>query len=253
MAVPIVLLHAFPLSSRMWQPLRAALPSRLELITPDFRGTPAVRLGEAQPSLDVLADDLARALDAANVGRAIISGLSMGGYVTMAFLRRHPDRAAAVVLADTRAGADADAARANRLRIAAALDTEGTTRVLVDDVLPTLLGSTTTTSRPDVVAFVKEIVESASPRGAAWWQRAMAARPDSFDTLRAVQVPALVIVGAEDALTPPSEAQALVDALPGARLVELPAAGHLSAVETPEPFAAALVEFAREVGVTSAG
>lgn len=233
MALPIVLLHAFPLSSRMYDPLRAALPD-VELITPDYR---------ASSSLDTLADDVAGLLDAGGVERAIIGGVSMGGYLTMAFLRRHRSRVAAVVLADTRAAADSEEARASRLRIAKILDDEGSGRVLLDEVLPTLIGKTTKRERPGVVEFVTELISATPPRFAAAWERAMAERPDSFDTLRSTEVPALVLVGAEDALTPRDNSAAMVEALPAARLVELPAAGHLAAIETPENFASALSSF----------
>ena len=115
MTLPIVLLHAFPLSSLMFEPLRTALPATCQLITPDVRGASGdgVPLLDVSPSLDVLADDVADLLDAHGIARAIIGGVSMGGYVTMAFLRRHPERAAAVVFADTKANADAGPARAN--------------------------------------------------------------------------------------------------------------------------------------------
>jgi pimeloyl-ACP methyl ester carboxylesterase len=233
MALPVVLLPAFPLSSRMFEPLRAAAPD-LDLITPDYAPS---------SSLDALADDVVALLDANEVERAIIGGVSMGGYLTMAFLRRHRSRAAGIVLADTRAAADTDEARANRMRIAKILDDEGTGRVLLREVLPTLLGETTKRKRPRELAFVTDLVASASPASAAAWQRAMAARPDSFDTLRATDAPALVVVGSEDSLAPPERARAMADALPHSMIVELPAAGHLSAVETPDAFAAALTGF----------
>ncbi len=239
MPPPVVLLHAFPLSSRMFEPLRRALPA-LDVITPDY--APA-------SDLDALADDVAATLDAAGIDRAIIGGVSMGGYLTMAFLRRHRERAAGIVLADTKAGADSEDAVANRLRVARILDDENSDRVLLQEVLPTLLGDTTKRGRPAVLKLVTELISATAPASAAAWQRAMAGRPDSFDTLRATDVPALVIVGQEDSLAPPEHAVAMVEALPNARLVELPAAGHLSAVETPNAFAAALADFA----ATSAG
>lgn len=233
MPYPVVLLHAFPLSSRMFEPLRAALPG-VEVITPDY---------PPSSDLDDLADDLAAALDAAGIERAIIGGVSMGGYLTMAFLRRHRARAAAIVLADTKAAADSDDARANRLRVAKVLDDEKADRVLLQEVLPTLIGETTKRDRPVVLKFVADLVSATAPSSAAAWQRAMARRPDSFDTLRATEVPALVIVGEEDTLAPPEQAAAMVDSLPNATLASLPAAGHLAAIETPDAFAAALRKF----------
>jgi len=232
----------------MWSPLRGAVGSAVALLTPDFRGAAGVPLGEVLPSLEVLADDIARLLDQARVDRAIVGGLSMGGYVTMAFARRHRERLAGVVLADTKAGADPEAGRANRLRIAEILESEGTSRVLVDEMMPTFTGSTTKAERAGVAALVADMVGSAAPASAAWWLRAMAARPSSFETLRGLDLPALVIVGDEDATTPVAEAQAMVDALPDARLAVIAKAGHYSAVEAPEEFAAALTEFADEIG-----
>lgn len=234
MPLPVVLLHAFPLSSRMFEPLRAALPPTIEVITPDY---------PPSSDLDALADDLAATLDAAGVERAIIGGVSMGGYLTMALLRRHRSRAAAIVLADTKATADSDEARANRLRIAQTLDDEQSDRALLQEVLPTLIGETTKRDRPAVLKFVADLVSATPPSSAAAWQRAMAGRPNSFDTLRATDVPALVVVGEEDSLASPEQAAAMVDALPNATLVSLPAAGHLAAIETPDAFAAALSKF----------
>jgi pimeloyl-ACP methyl ester carboxylesterase len=236
-----VLLHAFPVSSRMWEPVRAHL-GEVELITPDF----SAPSGEP-PSLDVLADEVARLLDSRGISRAIVGGLSMGGYVTMAFLRRHAERAAAIVLADTKASADPEPARANRLRIASVLEAEGTVWVLVDEVLPTLTGRTTKASRPDVSRFVADLVSAIPPATAAWHSRAMAARPDSFSTLSRAQLPALVIMGEEDGLVPEEERESMLSALPAGRLVVLPKAGHLSAVETPAAFGSAVLELAREL------
>lgn len=241
--MPVVLLHAFPLSSGMWTPLRSAPPAGRTLITPELAPPPG-----REPSLDVLADRVAQEMDDAGIDRAVVGGLSMGGYVAMAFARRHRARLAGVVLADTKAGADPSAARANRLRIAETLEAEGNSRILLEESVPALTGVTTKRDRPEVVESVNRLAAATKPDDAAWWQRAMAARPDSFDTLRGLAVPALVIVGEEDTLSPPSDARAMVDALPNARLVVLPGAGHVSALETPAPFAAALAAFVEELG-----
>lgn len=240
---PLVLLHAFPLSSAMWLDQRNDLADVARVVTPDLRGFGGSPLSDDEPSLDAAADDVAALLDRLGLDRFLLGGLSMGGYLAMAFLRRHPGRVRALLLADTKAGADADAARANRHRIADELDATGSAQVLLDDVLPALTSDTTKSQRPLVQGRVRALVEAAPPAAAAWAQRAMAARPDSVETLRAVDVPALVVVGEHDALTPPAEAQAMVDALPDARLVVVPDAGHLSAVEAPDAFDAAVREW----------
>ena len=243
---PLVLLHAFPLSSAMWLAQREGLGERCRVITPDQRGFGGSELGEDEPSLDVCADDLAALLDRLELEQVVLGGLSMGGYVAMAFLRRHANRVSALLLADTKATADPEPARANRERIAqAALEPDST--VLVDDVLPTLIGATTVSSRPLVSGRVRALVQAAPGPAVAWAQRAMAARPDSLDTLRAFEGPSLVVVGEEDKLSPVEDAQAMADALPTGRLVKLPEAGHLTAVETPEAFTAAVAGFLAEL------
>jgi pimeloyl-ACP methyl ester carboxylesterase len=239
-----VLLHAFPLSSAMWLAQREGLAKVCRVITPDLRGFGGSRLGADDPSLDLMADDVARLLDDEGVDRAVVGGLSMGGYVTMAFCRRHPDRLLGVILADTKAGPDPAPARENRERIAQAVLSDGS-GVLVSDVLPALIGPTTKERRAMVFGRVKGLVQSAPPGAVAWAQRAMAARPDSFGTLAALKVPLLVVVGEEDELSPPADAEAMAGAAPGSRLEVIPKAGHLSAVEQPEAFNAIVAEFLR--------
>jgi pimeloyl-ACP methyl ester carboxylesterase len=245
--VPVVLLHAFPLSSTMWEAQHDGLADVCRLITPDLRGFGGSPLGDDPPSVDRMADDVAALLDRLGLDRVVLGGLSMGGYVVMAFLRRHPDRVRAVVLASTKGGADPEPARQNRERIAREVVADRGTQVLVDDVLPGLLGESTKKQRPEVLARVRELVLATQPAAVAWAQRAMAARPDSFDTLRRADVPALVLVGDEDELFPLREGQAMADALPDARLVTIGGSGHLSPMENPDEFNAAVRGFVGSV------
>ena len=239
---PVVLLHAFPLSSAMWLEQRNDLADTCRVITPDLRGFGGSQLGFDEPSLDLMADDVAAVLDRLDLPEVVLGGLSMGGYVAMAFLRRHPGRVSALVLADTKAGADPDAAKDNRRRIADMLVEDDSTQVLVDEVLPALVGETTRRDQPVVQGRVRALLEAAPPAAAAWAQRAMAARPDSLDTLRKVDVPAVVILGEEDQLASRDDAEAMVEALPQGQLVLIPGAGHLSAVEAPGAFSTAVRE-----------
>jgi pimeloyl-ACP methyl ester carboxylesterase len=239
---PVVLLHAFPLSSAMWLEQRNDLADTCRVITPDLRGFGGSQLGFDEPSLDLMADDVAAVLDRLDLPEVVLGGLSMGGYVAMAFLRRHPGRVSALVLADTKAGADPDAAKDNRRRIADMLVEDDSTQVLVDEVLPALVGETTRRDQPLVQGRVRALLEAAPPAAAAWAQRAMAARPDSLDTLRKVDVPAVVILGEEDQLASRDDAEAMVEALPQGQLVLIRGAGHLSAVEAPDAFSTAVRE-----------
>ncbi|MFC7644588.1 alpha/beta fold hydrolase [Streptosporangium lutulentum] len=188
-----------------------------------------------------------RAPDGPRGNRAgVVGGLSMGGYVTMALCRRHPDRVLGVILADTKAGADPEAARSNRERIAATVLDSGTS-VLLEEVLPGLLGQTTVRRRAMVFGRVRGLVQAAPPGAVAWAQRAMAGRLDSFDTLRALKVPVLVIVGEEDETSPLADAEAMTRAVPDGRLAVIEKAGHLSAVEQPEAFNRAVAGFIDEL------
>ncbi len=239
----VVLLHAFPLNASMWSAQREALGESYRVICPDQRGFGGSRLGHDDPSLDEVADDVVAMLDARKVDSFVLGGLSMGGYVVMALLRRHPDRVRALVLADTKATSDSTEAAANRLRIADQVVADGSAQVVLDELLPKLVGATTKESRPLVFGRVKALVERAPVYAVAWAQRAMAERPDSTETLRGVSVPTLVVVGAEDEISPPAEAEAIAAVVPGATLVTIPASGHLTSVEAPDEFNAALAGF----------
>ncbi|TNY37019.1 alpha/beta fold hydrolase [Thermomonospora catenispora] len=240
---PLVLLHAFPLSSAMWLPQREDLGRRFRVITPDLRGFGGSVLGEDEPSVDRMADDVAELLQRKGVDRAVVCGVSMGGYVAMALCRRHPEIPLGLVLADTKASADSEEVRRNRLRQAERLEEDGDARVLLEEVLPLLLGPTTMQQRALVYGRVRGLVQSAPARAAAWALRAMAARDASFDTLRGVRVPALVLRGEEDGLSTEADARAMADALPDAELQTISRTGHLPPVEQPEPFNRALEEF----------
>ena len=237
---PMVLLHAFPLWSAVFDAQLDGLAGQARIIAPDLRGFGASPgPGSDEPSLDLMADDVVALLDRLDVDRCCLGGMSMGGYVAMAVRRRHPDRVGSLVLIDTKAAADDPAARENRERIARAVLDNGARalRPMID----TLLGETTRASRPDVVATVTGWLDAARPEAVAWAQRAMAARPASFDVLGSADLPAFVLVGEEDAVTPHDQAMAVADAFPRPTPVYvIPGAGHLSSVENPDSVTDAL-------------
>ncbi|HVW40788.1 MAG TPA: alpha/beta hydrolase [Amycolatopsis sp.] len=240
--LPLLLLHAFPVDARLWNPVRAPLSARLRLITPDQRGlgrTPLPETGR-EPSLDDAARDVVALLDRLQLPQVVLGGCSMGGYLTMAVLRHAPDRVAGLVLIDTKMTADAPEAADNRHRIAARADEEGVSGWLAESMLPNLLGEK---AHPDVVETVRDLIDSQPPAGVAWAARAMAARPDSADVLAAARVPALVVVGEEDSLTPPGAARAMTETLPDAELVVLPGVGHLTPLEDPDGLSEAILRW----------
>jgi pimeloyl-ACP methyl ester carboxylesterase len=243
---PLVLLHAFPFSRQMWQFQFDGLTTQMRLVTPDLPGFGQTPVSSEPPGLGVMADGVLGVLDELGLDRVVLGGLSMGGYVAMEILRRRPQAVGALILADTKASADSEQAADNRRRMADLLEDKHSTRVLAHEVLPTLVSETTRQEHPETVAWLREIVEDTDPLGAAWAQRAMAARGDYFQTLRRVEVPTLVIVGEQDELSPPAEARAMVDAVPGAQIAVIGGAGHLTAAETPDEFNGLVCDFVLE-------
>jgi pimeloyl-ACP methyl ester carboxylesterase len=232
---PVVLLHALSMTPAMWTGQREALERAGHLVlSPDQYGH------DTAPSLDVLADSLAHALDRHGIGEVVLAGSSLGGYVAMAFLRRHPGRTRAMALIGTRAGADDEATATARHAIADLLLDPARRGDVLDSTIPKLVGATTLARRPEVIATVREIVRSVPAGDLAWSLRAIAARPDSFAVLRTADVPTVVIAGEEDELVSLVEAHRMVAALPRARLVTVPGAGHLTPLETPEVVTGAL-------------
>ncbi len=242
----LVLLHAFPCDGRMWEPqAEAAVAAGWRVLVPDLPGFGESPLPAAAPALSVVADAVAGMLDDRGVDRCVLGGVSLGGYVAMELLRTRPSLIAALVLCDTKASADGPEARANRERLAGlALEAGGDVdRLLEQAVLPGLLGDTTRQRRPEVVERVRDWLHGADASAVAWYQRAMADRPDSVADLADVDVPTLVVWGEEDALSDRAEQDRMTGAVTDASLVVVPGAGHLSNVEDPEAVSAALVQF----------
>jgi pimeloyl-ACP methyl ester carboxylesterase len=234
--VPVVLLHAFPLSSALFDQL-GELPG-YRLITPDLRGFGATPQGDDAPSLVRMADDVLALMDRLDLATAVVGGVSMGGYVVMELLRRAPERLSGALLVDTKADPDTDEAAAGRHAMAEAVLTRG--RPVLDPMVEALLGVTTRTSRRDVVDRVVGWLDDAAPTAVAWAQRAMAGRPESFSTLATTPVPIAVVVGDEDTLSPPEAARRMADAA-GTTALLVPGAGHLAVTENPAAARAALL------------
>ena len=239
--LPVVFLHGFPHNRTLWAPQLGALMVRARCIAPDLRG-----FGESEISgpysMGRYADDVIAMLDALQIERAVIAGLSMGGYVAFEIWRRHRDRVRALILADTRAGADTDAAREKRREMIGLARTKGSGAV-ADAQIGGMVGRTTRERHPDIVDAVHQMLTVAPVEGVVGALEAMIERPDSTPTLATIDVPTLIIVGEEDVLTPPKESRAMHAAIPGSRLEILDGAGHVSNVERPAAFNHVASEF----------
>ena len=240
---PLVLLHAFPLSADMWRPQLDRVPPGWRLIAPDLRGFGASALPpDESPTLDDYASDVVTLLDHLELERAVIGGLSMGGYVTFALLRIAPERFSGVVLANTRPQADTPEGKESRRAMSELVRSKGPGAV-ADKMLPNLLGQTTRRSRPEVERDVRRLIVANRVEAIDGAIHAMLERPDSTTGLGRITIPTLVTAGEEDVLIPPREAEALRDAIPRSQLVLLPGVGHLANMEAPADFSEALQNF----------
>lgn len=231
---PVVLLHGFPHDRALWSEQLRGPAEGARYIAPDLPG-----FGEsdrlAVPRLDHWADGVVALLDALEVERAIIGGLSMGGYLALACWRRHPERIHGLVLADSRAGADTVEAQVRRVELQALARTEGAGAV-AERMAPGMTGRTTRASRPEVTATLDTMMRRATPDALVDALRVLMDRPDATPTLGTITVPTLILCGDEDVLTPVAESQVMQAAIPGSRLEVLRGAGHVSNVEAPSAF-----------------
>ena len=245
-ALPLVFVHAFPMGPRMWARQMSVISGRQALAPPlpGFDGHPRV----AEPTMDAYARDVLASLDRAGIDRAIFCGLSLGGYVVFGILRQALDRVGGLILADTRTTIDTPERRAARVRSIQTARTAGPPAI-ADEMGPGLVSADTHAKRPAVDAEIRALIEAQTADAIADGLQAMMTRPDSAPDLAKARVPTLIIVGADDGITPVSDARSMQEAIPGSRLVIIPGAGHMSNLEAPEAFNTALVTFLGEAGI----
>jgi pimeloyl-ACP methyl ester carboxylesterase len=250
-ATTLLLIHGFPLDHRMWTAQLAGLSAQARVLAPDLRGFGRSAAPLAGPlTMDQHADDLAGLLDHLGIGRAVVAGLSMGGYIAFAFWRRHAARVQALVLADTRAEGDSPQAQANRNASAARVRESGVAAI-VGDMLPRLLAPATlagaSVANPRLAERMRAMMTGQPAETVIAALAGLRDREDSRPTLPTITVPALVLVGEHDALTPPADAAILAAGIPAGRLVVISGAGHMSSMENPRAVNAALRNFLRAI------
>jgi len=237
----LLLVHGFPLDHSMWAHQVATL-ARWRRIAPDLRGAGASDAPASGYSMASYADDLARLLDRLHVERAVVVGLSMGGYVAFEMLRRHRQRFMGLVLIDSRADADGPAQRQARDEMIELARSRGAAAV-AERLVPRLLGRSTQQTQPNIVEQVMTMVARTPVAGLVGALSAMRDRPDSTALLPGIDVPTLVVVGAEDEVTPPATARAMASAIPSATLTTIAGAGHLAPLEAPTAVTRVIAEF----------
>jgi pimeloyl-ACP methyl ester carboxylesterase len=241
---PVVLLHGFPLSFEMWTPVRTAVEQAARLVTPDLRGFGGSSAPPDGYDLDALAEDVVRLADEFALDRFVLGGHSMGGYVALRLAARHRERLAGLILVDTKAEADDAAARVRRNAAIARIE-RGEAAAFLDEFVPNLVCAATRARAPRQVAELRALAGAIPPHVLAGCLAGMRDRPDSTSLLGDLDLPALVVVGAEDAITSPEVARVMAAALPHAELAVIPLAGHTPSVERPIPTAEAIMAFLR--------
>lgn len=237
---PVLFLHSFPLDARMWsEQVDALTVAGWTALAPDLPGFGRAPLAgpDVTPSLDVYAAAAARAL--ADRGPAVVVGLSLGGYVAFRMLAKHRPLVRALVLADTRAAGDAPEVKAGRILNHSLVNRHGA-GALVEKMLPMLVAPSSPQSARD---RVRALGGEQRPAGISFALLAMRDRADATPLLPTIDVPTLLVAGEHDAITPPAEHAAIAAAVPGARLVTIPGAGHMTNLEAPDAFNRALLTF----------
>ena len=239
---PIVLIHGYPFNRSLWIEQTEVLRSKYRVVVPDLRGFGESDSSAGSATMSRMADDVASLMDALEIERAVIGGLSMGGYVALAFARMFPARVRALVLADTRAQADTEEGKQTRSQQAEKALSEGMAGI-ADAMLPKLLTPETVSKRPELVKRVRDMMLKTKPEGAAAALLGMAERDDQTDFISSILVPTLIIVGREDAITPVADSEKMHSLIEGSRLVVIENAGHVSNLEQTEQFNDALLGF----------
>jgi len=238
----VVLLHPFPANHGVWMPVAELLESRYRMVLPDLRGHGDSGVGDGTATMEKHAADIVRLIDDIGIQKPVFAGESIGGYILFEFWRHYRDRVSGLILCNTKAGADNEEARANRLRSAEDVEKRGV-EPFAETMLGKLLAQTTRTNRPDLVERVRAMMMKMTPAGVAAVQRGMAARPDSIPTLATVDVPTLLITGDEDTSTGPVDAELMHRHLRGSEMRVIAKAGHYAVFEQHEEAAKIVSSF----------
>lgn len=244
--VPLVLLHAFPLNARMFEPQMTAFSGERRVVAPDYPGFGRSPRTPAQPDVHYYAEGVRRLLDRLHLERVVLGGVSMGGYVAFECMRVFPERISALVLANTRPEPDSEEMRETRNEMALRVAQEGV-GVLVKLQLERLLAPHTLQNDEALVENVRTMILENSPDGAVAALGAMRDRPDSTPLLGEIGVPTLVVGGEEDGISSPEIMGSMAAKIPGAHHVTIPNAGHLSNLEAPGEFNAVLKDFLKGI------
>jgi 3-oxoadipate enol-lactonase len=245
-ATPVVFIHGFPFSLDMWEPQMRALPNQFRAIAYDVRGHGRSDVGDGQYSIEFFVDDLIGLMDHLVIEKTTVCGLSMGGYIALRAIERHPERFDGLVLCDTKSGADSDEAKIRRATTLKSLKLNGVGQ-FADNFVKTVFAESTFTAHPEIVESVRAIIKSTSPIGIGGTLLALAGRTDTTAALTNIAVPTLILCGEHDLLTPPKDSESMQRQITGSAFHIIPAAAHMSNLENSGVFNDKLIGFLKSM------
>jgi len=243
--LPVVFIHGFPFSHGMWEPQMNVMPNNIHAIAYDVRGHGASDVGDGQFTIELFVDDLIALLDHLFIKKAILCGLSMGGYIALRTFEKYPDRVCGLILCDTKSEPDTNAAKINRTVTMKAVKAAGVP-AFAEDFVKNIFWDKTFERNPNVIAFIKQIICANSPRGICGTLLALGSRTDTTPVLSSIHIPTCIIVGEHDKLTPPSDAQTMHTMIDGSELHILPYAAHMSNLENTQEFNERIMAFLKK-------
>ena len=244
--LPVVLIHGFPFSKKMWGPQIEALKTDYYVVAYDVRGHGLSDVGNGQYTIEYCVDDLVGLLDLLKISQAVVVGLSMGGYIALRTAERNPDRLKGLVLCDTRSEADTNETKIKRTLQAKSVKIFGAKK-FANTFIPTVLYENTIKKNPEIVKLLREIIDRASPIAITGMLIALAARTDTSSWLRNIDVPTLLMAGKYDELTPPTILSSMKEVIPNAEMHIIPDAAHLCNLENPDEFNKHLLAFLKKI------
>ncbi len=244
--LPVVFIHGFPFNHTMWEPQMKALPNSLRAIGYDVRGHGESDVGDGHYTIEFFVDDLIALLDHLVIEKAVLCGLSMGGYIALRAIERHPERVRALVLCDTKSEADTNEGKIKRSATVRAIRSSGVAPFAAEFV-KAVFAERTIAANPSIVENIKTVINGNSPLGICGTAIALAARTDTSESLSRINVPTLIMVGELDTLTPPAASRAMHDRIAGSELHIIPHAAHMSNLENPTEFNKHLIAFLKRI------
>jgi len=246
-ALPVIFIHGFPFNKLMWSSQLNVLGKNYRCIAYDVRGHGQSQAGDTDFSIDLFADDLLAFLDVLKIKKAVVCGLSMGGYIALNAIQKQPEKFAALLLVDTQCGADTPEGKEKRMKTISFIKKNGL-EVYAEESLKNLFAPASFQARKQEVTFIHQAILSTPAGVICQTLQALADRKESCDYLPKVKIPVCVIVGSEDKITPPPVAQKIADGIAGSKLRVIENAGHLTNMEAPDEFNKVVLEFLNHIG-----